>query len=187
MRRILFLSLLMAGLQVPDARSQDLELNDRDLQRFEDSAGDENENPEDLPDVSPAVGPLSETMSRYDELIDRLKAQVRQVRIELRELPLQAQRARSRLSSMRASEEDLRRRAYERVVFRLPHPVYEDFEEALEEALERQAVRKELIEEIRANERAVERLEEERAELTRDLEQALRLKEEAREAAIGPR
>lgn len=124
--------------------------------------------------------------ARYDELIDKLKGQLRQVRIELRKLPQEADRARARLQSMRASEDELRRKAFERVVFRWPQPEYEDFDAALEEALERQAVRDSLVEEIEANERAVARLEAERAELEEDLEQALELKEQARREAIRP-
>lgn len=187
MCRVFMTVLLVSGVLIVGAGAQDLDLDDRDLQRFEASSEGDDETRQDSPEQTDTGSSLPEATARYDQLIDRIKSQLRQVRIELRELPLEVERARSRLSSLRASEDELRRRAYERVVFRLPAPVYEDFDEALDEALERQAIRQGLIEEIEANEVAVRELEQERAALMHDLEQALRLKEEAREAAIESR
>jgi Skp family chaperone for outer membrane proteins len=157
--------------------AQDLRLDDRDLAPFEGELAPPDEG---LPSGPPSRSEQRDAVSeRYDTLIDRLKEQLRQLRIDLRERPARIADARNRLSSLRSAETDLRVEAYERVVYRLPHPVFEDFDRAVEEALERREIRAALESEILHNEGEIEALEGRLAELQQDLDQALTLKMEA--------
>jgi hypothetical protein len=184
MRGIPVLACLFLGVLIPALWGQALQLDDGDLEGFDvDSARNKSVETADKEDTL-SFGELEAVTARYDELIDQLKAQLRKVRIELRDLPGRVDAVRTRLKTMEETEEELRWRAFERVVYRWPQPLFEDFEAALEEALDRQAIQQKLILEIRANEEDVRELEDKRNELERDIEQALDLKEEAREAAM---
>lgn len=181
MIRFLGIACLILGLSFGQSPGQDLTLDDQDLRSFEDP-------PAAKADVSPPIlQPSMETppvldTTRYDRLIDELKAQLRQLRIDLRDRPERIRSRAQRLESLEAAEEELRYQAFEKVVYRWPRPIYEDFDRALEEALERHAIRHALLEEIRAEEREIERLSQQRRELEADLDQAIGLKTEAMEA-----
>lgn len=164
------------------AAAQDLRLDDRDLAPYENE-------PEGLPpSVEEGLPPLPrptrnearDALSEpYDTLIDRLNEDARRIRIELRERPARVAQARHRLESLLAAEKELRREAYQRVVYRHPHPIFEDFDDAVEEALERREVREALRAEIAENEREIAELEAELEAVRADLDEALRLKTEA--------
>lgn len=180
MYRTFRLVALIAGVATHIASAQELRLDDRDLAPFEDegpvAVPEADADAADLPSRSEARDAVS---ARYDRLIDKLNEDLRQIRIELRERPARVAQARNRLESLQGAETDLRYEAYQRVVYRLPHPYFEDFDDAIEEALERRNVRASLEFEIAENEREIAALEGELAELQGDLDEALRLKMEA--------
>lgn len=172
--------LILAGLAFAlTAGAQELTLDDKDLQTFEESgAGSES-----LPAAELKARRLEQdaVSARYDRLIDQLEQDLRKVRIEVRDLPAQAEDRRSRLKSLEDAEDRLRREAFQRVINAYPYPIYEDFDAAIEEALDRRETRESLKAEIAEIEANIDRLESKRRELIHDLNQTISLKQEAME------
>jgi predicted nuclease with TOPRIM domain len=158
----------------------DLRLSDRDLEHFE---GDSV-----TPDAN--EGTLGESRwiereavaERYDELIDRLNQEVRQLRNAIREVPPAIEDLRRRLRLLESGEEALRREDFMSIWASYPHLRFEDFDRAIEQALDRHERRESIRDEIRLKQTQLAALEAEREEAMRDLNKALQLREQEMDA-----
>lgn len=175
MKRYCTLMLVAWGLAWPTAGAQDLTLTDRDLERYEE---EEPSSDAGLEEIRTRREEREAAGEPYDETMLALKEQLRNVENELEGLPEKLIDLRSRLATLEASEEDLRREAFTRIVAPYPYSYFEDFDEAINQALERQERRAQLAAEIRETEAIIAGLEAERDGIRNDIKQAYGLKQD---------